>query len=668
MCGIAGFLSSHTENLSTQDLVNMGNAIAHRGPDAHGEFLDAKVGLCHRRLSILDLSEAGNQPMFSDNGKITIVFNGEIYNFLDIKQELMQQGVSFKSGTDTEVIIKLYEQKGVDCLEDLNGMFAFALYDNRDQAHPILFIARDRLGKKPLYYYQDAEHPEQFAFGSEIKAMLTLPNIKRELRLDAAYDFFAYQYVPDPKSIFTHIQKLPPAHYMLISGFETKDKAPKIDIQKYWTISFANANPLDDTKNTEQASLRDRDRDREKESQREKQAISKLQDTIKACTQRRMISDVPLGAFLSGGVDSSGVVATMSGLSNKPVKTCTIAFDNEKFNEAEFAKSVAEQYKTEHHEFLVHQNVADTLEDIVAYFDEPFADPSSVPTFFVSELARKEVTVAIAGDGGDEVFAGYEKYTNDYVENQLREKFPSAVRKYIFPFAASISGFIANTLHINAFKRAKSLLTSLSVDPAQGFYITNSQINDEQWSRLVKAEVKTQLGSYHPSKMTRDFYQEADGKDHLSKILYTDMKTYLTGGILVKVDRMSMANSLEVRAPILDKEMLEFAATLPSSMKFRDKEKKYALKEAFKPLLSDDILYRKKMGFSVPLAQWFREEIKEIAQRYLIDDVKGLREIFNIDAVTSMWNEHQSNKQDHSAVLWSMLMFEMWWQRYMDAS
>jgi asparagine synthase (glutamine-hydrolysing) len=618
----------------------MGNAISHRGPDAHGEYLDSLVGLCHRRLSILDLSEAGNQPMFSDDKNVVIVFNGEIYNFLELRKNLQQQGVSFRSGTDTEVIIKLYEKLGVDCLEKLSGMFAFALWDKKLNK---LFIARDRLGKKPLYYYQEEEQEHtsgeikvnggfgKFAFGSEIKAILALPDIKKEIRLDAVHDFFAYQYIPDPKSIFKHIHKLPPAHFMVI-------EQGVITIEKYWELSFAYQSELD-----------------------EKENISILKDLITETTKRRMISDVPLGAFLSGGVDSSGVVATMSKLSEKPIKTCTIAFDNEKYNEAEFAKSVAEQYGTEHHEFLVHQNVANSIEHIVGFFDEPFADPSLIPTFFVSELARKEVTVAIAGDGGDEVFAGYEKYAIDHVENQLRNKFPDWIRKAIFPSLAKGCGL----LNIDVFKRAKSLLTSLSVSPEMGFYITNSFITDQAWNKLATMEVKTELGNYHPSSFTIDKYNEADGPDHLSRILYTDMKTYLTGGILVKVDRMSMANSLEVRAPILDKEIIEFAATLPSHLKLKNKEKKYILKEAFKPYLSDDILYRKKMGFSVPLAQWFRSEIKDIAQQYLIDEVKGLATIFNVQQINVLWSQHQNEQQDHSSLLWSMLMFEMWWQRYM---
>lgn len=631
MCGIAGFLTKGYDGLSTEHLLAMGDVIAHRGPDAHGEYIDEHVGLCHRRLSILDLSEAGNQPMYSASGDIAIVFNGEIYNFLSLKADLEAQGVVFKSGTDTEVILHLYEREGTACLNKLNGMFAFAIWDIHKKT---LFIARDRIGKKPLYYL---DYQGKFAFASEIKSLLELPDTPKDVRLDAVYDFFAYQYVPDPKSIFQHIHKLPPGHYMTIeNGIKT--------IAQYWDVSFANTS-----------------------EQTEDELKTKLKLIAEQCTQRRMISDVPLGAFLSGGVDSSGVVAMMAKSSSTPVKTCTIAFDDKKYNEAEFAKSVAELYQTEHHEFLVNQNVAETLEHIVSFFDEPFADPSLVPTFFVSELARQAVTVAIAGDGGDEVFAGYEKYSTDDIENRLREKFPEWMRFKLFPKLANIFAKIEAPVVGGVARKAKSLFTSLSVTPEMGFYITNSQMEDRQWQQLARNDIQAKLGSYHPSKLTLDAYNNADGPDHLSKILYTDMKTYLPGGILVKVDRMSMANSLEVRAPILDKEMLEFAGTVPSSMKFKDGEKKHLLKEAFKDYLPDDILYRKKMGFSVPLASWFRNEIKAIAQKYLIDSPQGLPQIFNMEVVDKYWQQHQGGNADHGAILWSMLMFEMWWQRYVGS-
>jgi asparagine synthase (glutamine-hydrolysing) len=628
MCGIAGFsLFDHQEG-NTTTLEAMGQAIYHRGPDASGTYLDEKIGLCHRRLSILDLTEAGNQPMYSADGNLVIVFNGEIYNFLELRAELEQQGVSFKSHTDTEVILALYAREGVQCLDKLNGMFAFALWDITKQE---LFIARDRLGKKPLYYYsQDG----RFAFGSEIKAILALDNIPREVRLDAVYDFFAYQYVPDPKSIFKHIHKLPPAHYMLLNknGFT---------VHEYWDLSFKNTS-----------------------HQSEEAHKTQLKALLEKVTKQRMVSDVPLGAFLSGGVDSSGVVAMMAEASNSPVKTCTIGFDDKAFNEADFAREIAEKYKTEHHEYTVHQNVAERLEHIVSFFDEPFADPSLVPTFFVSELARKAVTVALAGDGGDEMFAGYEKYTTDDIENRLRSKFPETLRKNLFPTLAHVAGILPGSVG----RKGKSLLNSLSHDPAMGFYITNSMMTDEMWSNLVKPDVAAQLKDYHPSQYTIDAYNKADGPDHLSKILYTDIKTYMTGDILVKVDRMSMAHSLEVRAPILDYQVAEFAASVPSNQKFRDGEKKYLLKEVFKPFIPGSLLYRKKMGFSTPLDEWFRGELKTTTEVRLLKSNAGLHSVFDKTKILNIWNEHQSNTKDHGIVLWSMLMFEMWYEKYMPDS
>jgi asparagine synthase (glutamine-hydrolysing) len=626
MCGIAGFthFSGNMGNLDT--LKRMGESIIHRGPDAGKEYLDEHVGLAHRRLAIIDLSELGVQPMTSVDGRYIIAFNGEIYNFQQHRQILVDEGYVFRSHSDTEVILALYARDGIKMLDKLNGMFAFALWDTQNKK---LLIARDRLGKKPLYYLQT---DKQFAFASEIKAILTLPNVPKDIRIDAVHDFFAYQYVPDPKTIFTDIHKLPPAHYMWVS-------ADGIDIQQYWDVSF------------KKTSL-----------ENEATLTTQLFDLATQRTKDRMVSDVPLGAFLSGGIDSSGVVAMMALNSKTPVKTCSIGFDDKKFNETEFAREVAEKYHTEHHEFMVHQNVAENLEHIVSYFDEPFADPSLVPTFFVSELARAQVTVAIAGDGGDEVFAGYEKYTTDDIENKLRQKFPKFIRKSVFP---SLANLFAKS-EMTVFRKAKSLLNSLSLEPAMGFYITNAQIEDRLWQRLATSDTQQKLAGYHPAQLTLDAYNKADGPDHLAKILYTDLKTYLPGGILVKVDRMSMANSLEVRAPLLDKDIVEFAATLPSNMKFKNGEKKHILKEAFKPLLPDGILYRKKMGFSVPLASWFRHEIKDLAHDYLFTKSQGIQQFFDMQVVQDLWQQHQSQKADHATVLWSMLMFQMWWFRYMQ--
>ncbi|MCP4992043.1 MAG: asparagine synthase (glutamine-hydrolyzing) [Colwellia sp.] len=626
MCGIAGFSQFNQAKTKQQILVEMGNAIFHRGPDAGGEYIDDDIALCHRRLSIIDLSEAGVQPMSSFDDKFVIAFNGEIYNFLELRATLQAEGYQFNTHTDTEVILALYGKYKDKCLEHLNGMFAFALWDKESKE---LFIARDRMGKKPLYYHFDNEN---IFFASELKSLLVLSNIPRNIREDAIYDFFAYQYIPDPKTVFENIYKLEPGHFITVSADGLKK-------EEYWDISFAQ------TSNDSEEKL--------------KSDLTQLTDN---CTKKRMVSDVPLGAFLSGGVDSSGIVALMAKNSESPITTCSIGFDDEKYNEVDFARSVAEQYKTNHHEFTVHQNVKDELNHIVSFFDEPFADPSLVPTYFVSELAKQKVTVAVAGDGGDEVFAGYEKYSVDNVENKLRQKFPPFVRHRLFPSLAKLAGCVK----AKPFRRAKSLLTSLSVEPAMGFYMTNSFITDDIWNSLVSEDMNNKLNDYHPSKITIDKYNKADGPDHLSKILYTDMKTYLPGGILVKVDRMSMANSLEVRAPILDYKLVEFAARTPSKFKFNDGEKKYILKEIFKPFLTDEILYRKKMGFSVPLADWLRGEIKEIAEDCFFNREAGLANYFKKEAIHKMWQQHQNKELDYSAPLWSMLMFQMWWDRYMD--
>ncbi|MCR8924119.1 asparagine synthase (glutamine-hydrolyzing) [Dasania sp. GY-MA-18] len=626
MCGIAGFTRFHSPTGDSNTLVAMGNAIAHRGPDAHGEYLDERIGLCHRRLSIIDLSAAGNQPMYSSDNNIVLVFNGEIYNFQELREELQAEGYQFKTHTDTEVIIALYLRDGKNCIKQLNGMFAIALWDKQQQT---LLLARDRLGKKPLYYFQK---DDRFVFGSEIKAILEVNNIPKVINQQAVYDYFSYQYVPDPKTIFQDIYKLKPGHMM------TVDQNGQ-HIEEYWDVSFAHENSLSEEENFEQ-----------------------LYQQLNHCTQQRMVSDVPLGAFLSGGVDSSGIVGLMAKNSDKPVTTCSIGFDSEKFDEVKYAKQVAELFNTDHHEFTVKSNVRERLEHIASFFDEPFADPSLVPTYFVSELARQQVTVALAGDGGDESFAGYNKYHIDNIENRLRNLFPGFIRHTIFPPLAKASAKINHRL----FKKASTLLNTLSKDAAHGFYMTNAFMSDDTWNQLVNEQTKATLAGYHPSSITESYYHKSDGNNHLAKILYTDIKTYLTGDILVKVDRMSMANSLEVRAPILDHKVIELAAQMPAQLKYNNGEKKYALKKTFAKLLPKEILYRKKMGFSVPLAEWLRDEIKDIAEQKLLNKDSGLSQFFKVEAINSLWQQHQNKQRDYSSELWSMLMFELWWQRYMN--
>ncbi len=626
MCGIAGFTRFFNPFGDQSTLEKMGHVIRHRGPDAGGIYLNDNVGLCHQRLSIIDLSSSGDQPMFSQDNNYSIVFNGEIYNFPELRKELQAKGYTFSSHTDTEVILGLYQEYGTECISRLNGMFAIALWDNIKKE---LFLARDRIGKKPLYYYSDGQ---DIVFASEIKAILQVDNIPREIQLDALYDYFTYQYIPDPKTIFKNIHKLKPGCWMIVSRDGIKEK-------QYWDVSFKDVSARSQQETSEE-----------------------LLNLLRESTQRRMISDVPLGAFLSGGVDSSAVVGLMAENSSKPVTTCSIGFDSKKYDEVQYAKLIAEQFSTDHHELTVKENVAAHIEDIVSYFDEPFADPSLIPTYYVSKLARQEVTVAIAGDGGDENFAGYEKYSVDNFENRLRNLFPAFIRNTLFQPMAQLLSTQNNVL----FRKGHTLLDTLSKTPEHGFFLSNSFCTDKLWDQLANQQLKTNLQDYHPSAITESYYHQADTDDHLSKILYTDIKTYLPGDILVKVDRMSMANSLEVRAPILDYNIVEYAAQIPSNLKLHHGEKKYILKESFKAMLPSDILYRKKMGFSVPLADWFRNEIKDFAETKLFQADNGLANYFQIKELKNIWETHQSGSRDYSTILWSCLMFELWFQEYMQ--
>lgn len=627
MCGIAGFLRTpQTPNRDAhrQWLEQMGHAIIHRGPDAGGAFQDEQVALAHRRLSILDLSEAGNQPMVSGSGRYLIVFNGEIYNYPSIKTDLEAEGYTFRTGTDTEVLLALFEHRGTRCLDALNGMFAFAIWDTHAKE---LFLARDRLGKKPLYYY---EADGQFAFASEIKALSALPFMKMEVRPDAIKDFFAYQYIPDPKTIYHNVHKLAPGHWLRTNGCHSESA-------QYWDVDFFSH-----------------------QGRTEKQIEEGLYELIDDAVRLRMISDVPLGAFLSGGVDSSAIVGLMAGQSSKPVTTCSIGFDSKRFDEVQYARQVAQQFGTDHHEFTVKENVAGSLSSIARYFDEPFADPSFVPTYFVSQLARKQVTVALAGDGGDENFAGYSKYRTDSIENRLRQQFPRFLRQLLFPRIAQI----ANRLTHPYARKAGSLLDTMALEPDTAFFVTNSFFRRSVWDHLVTDGFSRDTRDYDPAEITRQHYRNAQADDHLSRILYTDIKTYLPGDILVKVDRMSMANSLETRAPLLDYRVVEYAAGIPAALKLKGKEKKYILKKTFGNLLTDDILYRKKMGFSVPLADWLRTELRQTSEQVFGDKNGGLSQYFDMNRVWDLWQSHQRGNSQNTQELWSMLSFELWWQNY----
>jgi len=626
MCGIAGKYNFQTDEPVAPELVKaMCDKMIYRGPDDAGVYTEANIGLGHRRLSILDLSELGHQPMSSHDKMLWITFNGEIYNFQSLRDDLISKGYIFKSNCDTEVIIYLYQEYGEDCLKYLRGMFAFAIWDKIKKT---LFLARDRIGKKPLFYYYDGK---RFIFASEIKAILEDPTVRKEIDFQAFYDYFKYLYVPDPKTVYKNIFKLDAGHCLTCSKEGIKKR-------EYWDVSFA-----------------------EKSYCGTKKISEELMTILNESVALRMISDVPLGAFLSGGIDSSGVVAMMAKQQNHPVTTCSIGFDSKDYDEIQFARIIAEKFKTDHHEFTVKQKAAEILPKLAYYFDEPFADSSAVPTYYVSKLARQRVTVALSGDGGDENFAGYEKYYLDDIENRIRSKIPQFIRKPIFPY---LSRMLSEGNH-TILQKGRTLLNTLSFESDYGFYLTNTEFDDNLWNIAVNDDVKKQIGGYDPFSVTQHYYHKADTDNHLSKILYTDLKTYLCGDILVKVDRMSMANSLEVRAPILDHNVIEFAASIPADLKYRCGEKKYILKQTFQQVLPKEVMYRKKMGFSVPLADWFRGEIKEFAFYNLFSKDAGVAHFFNVAFLREIWNNHQAGIRNYTTILWTLLMFELWYREFM---
>ncbi|RQW01382.1 asparagine synthase (glutamine-hydrolyzing) [candidate division KSB1 bacterium] len=631
MCGITGIYNfKDASKVEAELLQRMTDVMQHRGPDADGMYVNGNIGLGHRRLSIIDLSEAGRQPMFSDDQHLAIVFNGEIYNFLDYRDDLQQRGHKFHSKTDTEVIIYLYREYREQCVQYLRGMFAFALWDEQQQQ---LFLAVDRLGQKPIYYYADED---RIVFGSELKSLLQDPSIPKEINHEALYDYLMYLYVPAPKTIFKHIYKLPPAHYLICRPGGLRGP------YEYWDLSFNHV----------------------EEHQHEPYFCERLIELFEEATRIRLMSEVPLGAFLSGGIDSSGVVAMMAKSLTTPVVTTSIGFEARPFNELDYARIVSQQYHTDHFERVVKADALSILDKIVWHFDEPFADSSAVPTYYVSKLSREKVTVALAGDAGDENFAGYAKYSIDMQEHALRTRIPDSIKRAII---APLANIYPQWDWLPQYLRGKFFLTNLTLSHAYGFYRTNTYITQQEQNQLFSKDFKRSTQDYNPFTVIEQFYKKADTDDPLSKMQYVDIKNYLPGDILVKVDRMSMANSLEVRAPMLDHKFMEFAATIPSHFKLRGREKKYILKKALTPYLPHDILYRKKQGFEVPLDRWFRNELKTLVQETVLSPKAIQRGLFNPEYLTRMWQQHQSGQRNFGTNFWTLLMFELWYRCFMES-
>jgi len=625
MCGIVGKLNfNKNKQISEKNIKEMAQALSHRGPDDQGIYVEQNLGLGHTRLSVIDLSSAGHQPMSDNEKKIWIVYNGEIYNFLELRRDLEKQGAIFKSKTDTEVIIYLYKKYGIDCLKYLRGMFAFAIWDEEKRQ---LFLVRDRIGKKPLKYYLDSNC---FIFASELKAILRNPEVEKKPDFEAVHHYLTYQYVPCPLTGFLGIKKLPPAHYMIVKeNGESK-------IERYWKLDYS-----------------------EKWDLSEKEWEEKILKKLEECVKLRLISDVPLGAFLSGGIDSSAIVALMSQILTEPLKTFSIGFKETDYDETFYARIVAKKFKTEHHEFFVKPDAIEILPQLAYQYEEPYADSSAIPTWYLSEMTRKYVTVALNGDGGDENFAGYLRY-NIYKSLYYYHKIPVFLRKI---FIKELGKLAAKIIFYNSPRQEKAIrfLERLEEKPEKRYLQTICYFNEEQKQILWRANLYNE--SY---KILKEKFDQSQVKDILDRVLFADINSYLPDDLLVKADIASMAHSLEIRSPLLDHQFLELTAKIPSNLKLRGQKNKYIFKNALKNILPKEILNRKKMGFGVPLEHWFRKELKDYVKEILLSQKAIERGLFNKNYIEKLIADHQTGRANYANHLWALLTLEHWFRQYFD--
>jgi asparagine synthase (glutamine-hydrolysing) len=623
MCGIAGkLLFGERATVSRSLLKGMCDTLVHRGPDDEGYYLNGSIGLGHRRLSIIDL-DSGRQPITNEDQTIWVVFNGEIYNYIELREFLIGRGHTFSTATDTEVIIHLYEEQGEEFLSALRGMFAIALWDERTQT---LLLARDRLGKKPLFY---SVIPEKgLVFGSEIKAILHDPDVRRDLNLEALDAYLSLLCVPAPLTMFQGIQKLPAGHLLTCSR-------EKVAIREFWDLHFE---PMI--------------------SPRESDLVESLEGILRESVRIRLRSDVPVGAFLSGGVDSSSVVAVMADLLDRPIVTCAVGFQEEGYNELPYAKEVAERFGCIHHEHLIQPDVEDLVPRLVTYFDEPFGDSSAVPTYYVSEIARRYATVVLSGDGGDEIFAGYSRHYLQRLECRLRRLL----------FGSAGAGLVASVGAWLPPMKGKETLKKLGMTPDKAYAYKFYQLlfNPEVKRDLYSGDLRASCVAFDPAAPFRSYYNRCNSSDPLDKALYVDIKTYLADDILVKVDRMSMAHALEVRAPLLDHKLLEFTATIPSSLKLKGRTTKYLLKQVMRKYLPSRVFTRAKHGFTMPVGEWLKGPLRPMVEDCLFSSRARQRGFFNPKAMQRLWAGHLSGAQDYSHHLWMMLMLELWHREYLD--
>lgn len=622
MCGIAGIFTQDSQRPIDRDLLTrMNNIQSHRGPDEQGLHIAPGVGLAHRRLSIIDLS-TGQQPLYNEDRAVVIVFNGEIFNFQALSEELKHCGHQFRTHSDTEVIVHAWEEWGAACVKRFRGMFAFAIWDEHRQQ---LFLARDRLGIKPLYYALLSDG--QFIFGSELKVLLTHPGIIKNIDPLAVEDYFAYGYIPEPKTILQNVYKLSPGHSMIITRerFECQPSA-------YWDIPFQ---PVAVTN--------------------EQDAAVELIERLKEAVKIRLIAEVPLGAFLSGGVDSSAIVALMAQSSAEPINTCSISFGDPKFNESQYAAQVATQFKTHHTVEQVDPEDFSLIDQLAFIYDEPFADSSAIPTYRVCQLARKKVTVALSGDGGDENFAGYRRYRWHMYEEKVRSRLPLSLRRPLFGMLGRLYPKLDWAPRV---LRAKSTFEALARDSVGAYFHTVSVMPDAWRAQLFSSNFKRQLQGYQAVEVLRRHARQAPSNHPLSLVQYLDMKTYLPGDILTKVDRASMIHGLEVRVPLLDHLFIEWVSGLPPEWKLRGQEGKSIFKKSLEPYLPANILYRDKMGFSVPLANWFRGPLKQRVRDAILGPRLLGTGMFNDVFLRHIVTTHQAGIRDYSAAIWALLMFE----------
>lgn len=627
MCGICGIVNVNKERINEDTVKVMANSMAHRGPDDEGVYSAPGVCLGHRRLSIIDLSSAGHQPLANEDKTVWVILNGEIYNYKDLRIKLKEKGHVFKSHSDTEVIVHLYEEEGKDCVKSMVGMFAFAIWDAKKD---LLLLARDRIGKKPLLYsYVNGN----FCFASEFLAFLKSNLIEKEISLEALDYYLTFGYVPAPLTIYKDVFKLLPAHILIL-------KDGKIQNERYWQLDYEKKINIS-------------------EDEAQEGILKLLLDAIKV----RLYSDVPLGVFLSGGIDSSMVVGLISQIYNQRIKTFSIGFDEADYNELKYARNIAKYFDTEHHEFTVRPKALDVLPALVEHYGEPYADPSCIPTYYVSKISKQYVTVVLNGDGGDELFAGYERY-QAMVYSQALDRFPEWLNKGIaFLFIKTIPDSTDGRKLVRKLRRffeAKSLPLYKRYSKWIGIF------DDESKRQIYSKDFITSACNFTTDRFFKHCLSNSNTLGLVDRLLKLDTLTYLPDDLLVKVDIASMASALETRSPFLDHRLMEFVVSLPSHFKLRGFKKKYILKKIATKFIPRENIYRTKQGFGVPIGQWFRGELKDYLCDNLLSNKFLKRGYFKPEAVKNMVDLHLRRRTDYSFQLWTLLMFELWYCKFME--